>query len=230
MPEPERRKEKIGILLAGELTLVRDALRFLINSQRDMDVVAEASDAGRWFDRAQPGNPDVAVLDLSKSPLTSLMIARSVLRHYPGIKLVVLAGREEAEGFPETIRAKITAYVRKESTGEELLKTIRTAIGGDYFEAAVAPKAPRRHYPVVAGNGRNARRNLTTREETVLRLVALGHSNKEIATKLSLSPKTVEAHKFRIGKKLGKNGRVHMVRYALRRGWLAEEAFFSAPG
>src|SRR5262245_34918606 len=94
LPEPERRKEKIGILLAGELTLVRDALRFLINSQRDMEVVAEASDAGRWFERAQPVNPDVAVLDLFKSPLTSLMIARSVLRHYPGIKLVVLAGRE----------------------------------------------------------------------------------------------------------------------------------------
>jgi DNA-binding NarL/FixJ family response regulator len=231
LPEDARLKKKIRILLAGELTLVRDALRFLINSQRDMEVVAEVSDAGKAVERALPVNPDVAVLDLFLPPLSSLTIARALLRDYPGIKLVVLAGHEEKDGFTELVRAKVCGYLFKDSTGEELLQAIRKAAsGGVYFVSGVKTRAQHRQFAGVSGDGRNARRSLTTREETVLRLVALGHTNKEIAAKLSLSPKTVEAHKFRIGKKLGKKGRVTMVRYALRRGWLAEEAVFSAPG
>ena len=216
--------KKTHVLLADDHAIMREGLALLINSQQDMEVAAEATDGREACQRARDLKPDVAVLDLSMPVMNGLEAARALHRDCPQIRVLALTMHEDETYLRELVRAKAAGYVLKRSAGEKLLEAIRkVARGGVYFDSLPATDSVRPEPPARAARGKAAGRTLTPREGVVLRLIAWGYTNKEIAAKLSLSPKTVEAYKFRLRHKLGLHGRPDVVRYALDRGWLNED-------
>jgi len=200
---------------------MREGLMLRINSQRDMQVVAQAADGREACQRARTLKPDVVVLDLSMPEMSGLKAAEVLHRDCPEVKVLALTMHEDESYLRELVKAKAAGYVLKRSAGDELLRAIRkVASGGVYFDSALATRALCDELAKLTSPRKRAPGHLTDREESVLRLIAWGHTNKEIASKLSLSPKTIESYKGRFGRKLGLHGRTEMVRYALRRGWL----------
>jgi DNA-binding NarL/FixJ family response regulator len=211
----------IRVLLAEDLVTVRHGLKLLIDAQPDMKVVAEAGDGDATVERAQAMKPDVIVMDISM-PGTNGLVATRKLKHLnPRVAIVTLTRHSDDAYLQELLRAGVSAYVLKQSAPVELLQAIRAvAAGGQYLDSALTAR-------VTAGFlGREGKRltktgaTISERESEVLRLIASGHSNKEIAARLDLSVKTVEAHKANAMRKLGLTGRIDIVKYAVLQGWL----------
>lgn len=207
----------IRVLLVEDHQTVREGLRFIIDAQPDMTVVGEAASGGDAIEQARTLAPDVIVLDLTM-PGVSGVKAAPQLRQVPVPPAVVVLTRHDDEAFVQQLLASgVSAYVRKQSSSTELLRAIRIAsAGGQYLDPAL-PTAPSRDPRRRASTPR-----ITDREAEVLRLVAVGHGNKEIAAALDITVKTVEVHKANAMRKLGLQGRTDVVRYALLNGWLED--------
>ncbi|MGO8837710.1 MAG: response regulator [Limisphaerales bacterium] len=213
--------KKLRILLADDHKMVREGLRLLIDSQADMRVVGEAANGREVMLKARELKPDVVVMDLSMPELNGLQATERLKAESPEIKVVAITANEDESYLRQLCKVGAAGYVLKRSAGDELVKAIGTvAKGGVYFEAALASKALARQ--MTGGKSEAGAVDLSKREQEVLMMLAWGHSNKEIAGQLSLSVKTVETYKVRIGKKLGLRSRTEMVQYALRQGWLNE--------
>jgi two-component system, NarL family, response regulator NreC len=209
--------DKLRILLADDHEIVRDGLKMLINAQPDMEVVAEASEGGAAVERATQANPDVVVMDVSMPGMSSLSAILALRHHHPPLNVLALTRHREGGYLHQVLRAGATGYVLKQSRAVELLRAIRVvAGGGSYVDPAVTAEMIGAHYrdSVVSSTG-----GLTVREEQVLRLIALGYSNKEIAARLLISVKTVETHKMNGMQKLGMRGRVDLVQFAQLQRW-----------
>jgi len=208
----------IRVLLAEDHQTVRDGLRLLVNAQPDMQVIAEASDGRTAIDAAAALGPDVVVLDLSMPGVSGLAAARTLKTSGLKCAVVALTRHDDDAYVQELLEAGALAYVLKQSPSEELVRAIRMAAQGRrYLDPALPPP----------DESRDPRRRATTprateREVEVLRLVAVGHSNKDIAATLNISVKTVEVHKANAMRKLGLRGRTDVVRYAVMSGWLNE--------
>jgi DNA-binding NarL/FixJ family response regulator len=211
---------RITIVLAEDHETVRHALKLLLDGQSDMHVVAEASDGQIAIQRAAELQPDIVVMDVSMPRMNGLVAARALKTQHPDIAIVVLTRYSEDAYLQELLRAGVSGYVLKQSPSAELLNAIRAAAAGrQYLDPAVTA--------TVTGKlsvDLNSRRpgGVTDREGEVLRLIALGHSNKEIAAHLELSVKTVEVHKANAMRKLEFRGRIDIVRYAILQGWLTD--------
>jgi two-component system, NarL family, response regulator NreC len=205
----------IRVLLADDHETVRKGLKLLIEAQADMQVVGEAGDGVSAIERAATLAPDVIVLDVSMPRMNGLAAARALKQNSPSLAIVALTRYADAAYVKELTAAGAAGYVLKQSASDELLRAIRAAAGGtEYLDPAVrTPDAAAR----VKG-----RPHVTDREAEVLRLMALGHSNKEIAASLDISVKTVEVHKANAMRKLQLRGRIDIVKYAQLRGWLTE--------
>jgi DNA-binding NarL/FixJ family response regulator len=218
MSEPAVR---LRILLADDHVIVRHGLKLLIDSQPDMTVISEASDGETAVQRAVQLKPDVIVMDISMPGMNGLIATRKLKQLQPGAAIVTLTRHGDDAYLQELLRAGVSGYVLKQSAPTELLQAIRAAAGGgQYLDSALTAR-------VTAGFlGKQGKREtqpgvtVSERESEVLRLIASGHSNKEIASRLSLSVKTVEAHKANAMRKLGLTGRIDIVKYALLQGWL----------
>ena len=218
MPDPAIR---LRILLADDHVTVRHGLKLLIDGQADMKVVAEASDGEAAIRSALKLKPDVIVMDISMPGMTGLVATRKLKQLQPHVAIVTLTRHGDDAYLQELLRAGAAGYVLKQSAPTELLQAIRaTAAGGQYLDSTLTSR-------VTAGflgrEGRKVNRasvTLTEREAEVLRLIASGYSNKEIAARLGLSVKTIEAHKANAMRKLGLNGRIDIVKYAVLQGWL----------
>ena len=218
MSEPARR---IRVLLADDHVTVRHGLKLMIDGQPDMTVVCEASDGETAVRLALAEMPDVVVLDISMPGMNGLVATRTLKKRHPDIAIVTLTRHGDDAYLQELLRAGVSGYVLKQSAPTELLQAIRAAaVGGQYLDSALMPRVtagfigadPKRtHRPATA---------LTDREAEVLRLIAAGYSNKEIAGRLALSVKTVETHKANAMRKLNLNGRIDIVKYAVLQGWL----------
>ncbi len=215
--------KKLRILLADDHKVVRDGLKLLVDSQRDMRVVGEAGDGKEALRQAFDLKPDVVVMDLSMPNLNGLQATERLKAEQPKIKVVALTVHEDASYLLQLCKAGAVGYVLKRSAGDDLITAIRTvAAGGVHYDPSLASKA-------LMAQGREAPRKtglraseLSEREKEVLILLAWGYSNKEIAADLRLSIKTVETYRVRVGEKLGLHSRTEMVQYALRQGWLNE--------
>jgi two-component system response regulator NreC len=216
MHEPSLR-----ILLADDHVTVRHGLKLLIDSQPDMKVIAEASDGNSAVERAVALKPDVIVMDISMPGMNGLVATRTLKQLQPGAAIVTLTRHADDAYLQELLRAGVSAYVLKQSAPTELLQAIRAAAaGGQYLDSALTARVTA---AFVGKPGKRVSRTATAvseRESEVLRLIASGYSNKEIGARLSLSVKTVEAHKANAMRKLGLNGRIDIVKYAALKGWL----------
>src|SRR5262249_34576975 len=200
---------------------VRHGLKLLIDSQQDMEVVAEAGDGETAVQRALALKPDVIVMDVSMPVLTGLVATRKLKQLQPDAAIVTLTRHSADAYLQERLGAGVSGYVLKQSAPNELLQAIRVAAsGGQYLDSTLTARVTARF---VGRDGKRAGQpgaTLSERESDVLRLIATGYSNKEIAAKLELSVKTVEAHKANAMRKLELNGRIDIVKYAILQGWM----------
>ncbi len=211
---------KIHVLLADDHAIVREGLKSLINSQADMQVIGEAADGLCAVSLTSELNPDVVVVDVSMPGLNGAQVTTQLRANQPDRKVLVLTVHEDKGYLRLLLEAGAAGYVLKRAAAAELIQAIRAvAGGGTYLDPTLAGSVVddfvrpmiERELPAV---------ELSEREAEVVRLIALGYSNKEIAAQLKVSVKTVETYKTRSMEKLHIRSRVDIVRYAIRRGWL----------
>ena len=214
---------KLRIFLADDHAVVRAGLKTLVDAQSDMVVVGEASDGQSAIEQTRDCAADVVIMDISMPQLNGAVATAQLQQQCPNIKVLALSVHEDTGYLRKLLEAGASGYVLTRSAADTLIQAIRmVAAGGVYLDPAIAGK--------VVGSllGKSvvvrdpAAAELSERETDVVRLIAQGYSNKEIATLLNLSVKTVETYKTRAMEKIGLDSRVAIVRYALQRGWLQE--------
>jgi two-component system, NarL family, response regulator NreC len=200
--------QTITIVLADDHAVVRSGLRMLLEAEDGFQVVAEAGDVDATRRTVLGYKPGVLVLDLNMPGGSSLEAIPAISESSPGTAIVVLTMQEDPAFAREALRAGAKGYVLKKAAGTDFVQAVRTAAGGGTWlnpelgaRMAAAPSGPPS--------------DLTERELDVLRLIALGHTNSEIASQLYLSVRTVETHRAHIQQKLGMSSRAELVRYAL---------------
>jgi DNA-binding NarL/FixJ family response regulator len=214
------RATPLRILLADDHVTVRHGLKLLIEAQPDMKVISEASDGKTAMQDTVALKPDVVVMDISMPGMNGLAATRALKQKQPNVIIVTLTRHGDDAYVQELLRAGVAGYVLKQSAPNELIQAIRAAAGGgQYIDSTLTARMTAR----LLGRADKAAKpvgELTDREAGVLRLIASGYSNKEIANQLELSVKTVEAHKANAMRKLGLRGRIDIVKYAVLQGWL----------
>ncbi len=204
----------VTIVLADDHPVVRSGLRMLLEAEDDMEVVAEADDATAARRYVLGHKPSVLILDLNMPGESSLQMIPEIGEAAPETAIVVLTMQNDPAFAREALGAGARGYVLKQAAGEELVQAIRTAVeGGTYLNPELGARMAAE--PPQAGGPPG---DLTEREAEVLRLIALGHTNNEIADQLYLSVRTVETHRAHIQQKLGLSSRAELVRYALDNG------------
>ena len=213
--------KRLRILLVEDHETVRQGLKLLIDREPDLEVVEEASDGAQAIERGALGHLDLVVMDLSMPGISGMMATRKLKELRPDLPVVSLTRHADQTFLEELLRAGASAYVLKQSPHAELLRAIRAAAAGQqYVDPALTHHLAA---PFAAQDRKRTRRGvptLTDRETEVLRFVAQGHSNKEIAANLNLSNKTIEVHKANAMRKLSLSGRIELLQYALHVGWL----------
>jgi two-component system response regulator NreC len=201
------------IVLADDHAVVRSGLRFVLEAEDGLEVIAEAGTVEETLRKVRAIRPDVLVLDLNMGTESSLEKIPQLLAEAPQTAIVVLTMQNEPAFARQALQAGAAAYVLKEAADDELVEAVRTAAsGGTYLNPALGARLAAEP-PVPDGPPDD----LTEREVDVLRLIALGNTNQEIADQLYLSVRTVESHRAHIQRKLGRTTRAELVRYALDR-------------
>lgn len=217
------RDTRIRVMLADDHAAVREALAVLVNSQPDMQVIAQAGDGDEAIERAREVRPDIAVLDVSMPAMSGLEVTTVLRDALPSTRILMLTRHGEYHHVQELLRAGANGYVLKQSSSEELLQAIRmVASGRSYLDPLVAGEISQHYAAGVDHLPRPVREELSPREMEVLRLLARGYANREIAVELGISVKTVDAHRANGMSKLGMVSRIELVRFAIVQGWLRE--------
>ncbi len=215
---------KTRVLLADNHETVREGLKMIIDREPDMEIVGEASDGREAVDRAIRLEPNVVVMDISMPGLNGLKATRKLKALRPQIHVVALTRHREGGYLQELLQAGASGYVLKQSSSEELIRAIRAVGSGkSYLDPAVTTSIVSNYSGGQINLDAGSVAKLSTREQEVLRLIALGYSNKEIGAQLEISVKTVEAHKANSMRKIGLRSRIDIVNYALLQGWLTSE-------
>ena len=206
---------KLNVVLADDHAVVREGLKSLLDAEADMHVVGLAYNGAVAVALTAELKPSVLVLDVSMPGMNGSEVAERVRQTQPAVKMLALSAHEDRGYVQRMLAAGATGYVLKRSAAAELVRAIRVvAAGGTYIDPHVAA-AVFKMCPTDVPKG-----GLSEREEEVVRQIAWGYSNKEIAAKLHLSVKTIETYKARSLEKLGLYSRVNLVRYAIQQGWL----------
>jgi DNA-binding NarL/FixJ family response regulator len=215
--------KKLRILLADDHTVLRDGLKALVNVQADMEVVGEADNGRTAWQKAKELRPDVVVMDVSMPDLNGVQATEKLKIDCPEVRVLALTAYKDKGYLDQLLKVGASGYVLKLSAADELIKAIRMVSVGDvYLDAEMTDKVTDSYVRKQLLRGVTRQKDLSDREEEVLRLIAQGYSNKEIAAKLSISVKTVESHKTNLMEKLELRSRTEIVRYAVRQGWLQD--------
>jgi two-component system, NarL family, response regulator NreC len=210
---------RIRVFLIDDHGVLRQGLRLLVDAQTDMHVVGEA-ERGRGAAQAIAGDggADVVILDISMPDATGAQVARELRAALPEAKILALTRHAEKAYVQQMLQSGVNGYVLKQTAGDVLIGAIRIVAGGGmYLDPAVAGKMfDGGTYPMRG----TVSPDLTAREREVLTMVAYGHTNKEIASLLGITVKTVETHKTNAMQKLEIGTRADLVRFALAQGWL----------
>ncbi|MFC8229789.1 response regulator [Streptomyces sp. NPDC057287] len=219
MPHSPAGSRRTRILLADDHALVRRGVRLILDGEPDLQVVAEAGDGAEAIEMARAERPDLAVLDIAMPRLTGLQAARELSRVMPGLRILMLTMYDNEQYFFEALKAGASGFVLKSVADRDLVEACRAAMRDEPFLYPGAVTALIRNYlDRVRDGGDVPDRAITEREEEILKLVAEGHSSKEIAGMLVISVKTVERHRANLLQKLGLRDRLELTRYAIRAG------------
>jgi DNA-binding NarL/FixJ family response regulator len=200
------------ILLVDDHPLVRDGLRARLEAVPHFAVVAEAGSGVEALERAH--GVDLVLMDINMKGGSGIEATAQLLRRYPGIAVLMLSMHDKLEYVAQAMQAGARGYVLKDAPGKDIVLAIETVMaGGIYYSAAVARQLAR---PALQDN------QLTVREQQVLRHIASGQSNKQIARDLDLSVRTVETHRLNIKRKLGIEGQAELIRFAVQHGQYSE--------
>jgi len=211
-PEGAEETSETTIVLADDHTVMRNALRLLLDAEPDFEVVAEAGTAEDAVRYVRGHKPTVLILDLNMPGGSSLEAIPDIQEASPATEIVVLTMQNEPAFARRALQAGVRGYVLKEAADAELVQAVRSAAAGDtYLQPALGAR-------LAAGDNGRQGDELSNRERDVLRLIALGHTNAEVAEKLYISIRTVESHRAHIQQKLRLSTRAELVRYALERG------------
>ena len=215
-------ESQIRVLLADDHATLRDALTVVINNEPDMVVIATAADGDQAVKMTPEMRPDVVVLDVSMPNMNGTTAAAELRQCAPEAALVALTRHAETAFVRVALKAGVSAYVLKQSPSARLLEAIRVvASGGRYLDPAVEGQLQAEPGPHKR-RARGDAQTLSAREEQVLRRVAWGFSNKDIASQLDISVKTVEIHKANAMRRVGLENRTDIMRFALLQDWLRE--------
>ncbi|WP_309061087.1 response regulator transcription factor [Streptomyces sp.] len=213
------RPTTIRILLADDHALVRRGVRLILDREPDLEVVAEAGDGAEAIAMARTHEADLAVLDIAMPRLTGLQAARELASVRPGVRILMLTMHDNEQYLFQALKAGASGYVLKSVADRDLVAACRAAMRDEPFLYPGAVTALIRNYLDRVRDGAEAPEQLLTpREEEVLKLVAEGHSSKEIAELLFISVKTVQRHRENLLHKLGLRDRLDLTRYAIRAG------------
>ena len=213
--------KKLRVFVADDHAVLRDGLKALVNGQPDMEVVGEADNGRVTVERAKELMPEILLMDISMPDLNGVAAAELLRQECPTVKILVLTAYKDKGYLDRFLKVGASGYVLKLSAAEELIGAIRqVAAGGVYLDPQMADRITDGYVRSHFLKGEVRKKELTMREEEVLRLIAQGHSNKEISNSLKISVKTVESHKANLMQKLELRTRTEIVRYALRQGWL----------
>ena len=220
-PDPERQRASIRVLLVDDHPVLRSGLKALLAGEQDIEVVAEASDGHDAVQLAPRLRPDVVIMDVAMPGLGGAEATQQLLTRDAAVRVLALSAHEDASFARSLLDAGASGYALKRSACDELVHAVRiVAGGGTYVDPAIAG-------PLMASQARAAASPpagvaLSEREVEVIRLVAQGHTSKEMASNLGLSPRTLETYKARAMSKLGLRTRADLIRYAVRCGWLQD--------
>ena len=219
------RKPSIRVLIADDHAVLRAGLRLLLNNQPDMEAIGEASTARETLEKAADLRPDVILLDITMPDMSGLSILRSLLERAPQARILVLTMHADEDYLREALRLGAAGYVVKSAADQELLAAIRAVMRGDVY---IHPSMTRALLETLVSSDHAPSQDpwddLSEREQQVIRRVAQGYTNREIAEQLHLSVKTVETYRARAMEKLGLRTRAQLVQYAARRGLLSDTA------
>ena len=215
--------KKIKILLVDDHAVLRSGLKLLLNAQPDMEVVDEATDGLEAINKSVRLTPDIVLMDISMPGIGGLEATKQIKSKCPKTKILVLTMHDDESYLYEFLKHGASGYVVKKAADTELTSAIRAVNRGEIaLHPAVTKKLVNNYLNISSpSKKRNEQHDhLSEREQQVLKLIVLGHTNKEISDALFISIKTVETHRTRIMQKLNLNSRAQLVQYAIEKGIL----------
>jgi len=215
---------KIRILLVDDHTILRAGLKMMLNAQPDMDVIGEAQDGRQAIQESQRLRPDIVLMDITMPDMNGIEATRQIKKVSSDIKILILTMHENDEYVFQALRAGASGYILKEAADTELISALHVVQNGNFYLSPSAQSIMVGDYlqRVNAGEEKDSYNILTEREREILKLVAEGFTNNQIAGLLVISPKTVDTHRTHIMDKLNLHSRAELVKYAMRRGLLED--------
>jgi len=210
----------IKCIVVDDHTLFRDGVRRLLESEKDLEVVAEARDAVEALEKVRALRPDVVLMDIGMPGLSSFEAARLIDKECPGTRIIFLTMYEDEEYLLQGLEVGAAGYILKDAPAPKLIQAVREVHRGKkYISPQVLEKVVEDFRARPEGTRSRVARSstLTPREREVVKMIAEGYSVKEIASLLGLSVKTVEAHKFNLMRKLGIHNKAQLVTYAIQK-------------
>ncbi|UCH60177.1 MAG: response regulator transcription factor [Anaerolineales bacterium] len=210
--------EYLKVLIADDHTIVRSGIKLLLEAEADIDVVGEALDGNQALAMAEALHPDVVLMDIAMPGMDGLEATRQIKSNWPDIKVLVLTMHRSDEYFFEMLKAGASGYILKGAETSDLINAVRVVGKGEVFLYPTMAQKLVSDYLRHLENESGAGDSLSQRERQVLKLLAEGFSNKEIAEKLVISPSTVYTHYSNLLNKLGFTSRHELIQYARKRG------------
>lgn len=222
--EPSADPAPIRIVIVDDHAILRSGLRMMLNAQPDITVVGEASAGRQGISEAQRLLPDVILMDITMPDINGIEATRQIKQAHPDIRVLILTMHENDEYLFQALRAGANGYILKEAADTELINAIHIVQSGRFYLTPSAQTVMVGDYlqRVRSGEEHDSYSDLTEREREVLKLVAEGLTNNQIADRLFISPKTVDTHRTHVMDKLNLHNRSELVRYAMRRGLLED--------
>ena len=210
--------KKIRILLADDHTILRNGIQALLSDEEDMEVVAEAEDGRKAVSLACQFEPDIAVVDIAMPLLNGLETTRKIIKQSPQVKVLILSMHDNEEYIRQVLQAGAMGYILKDATAKELIQAIRLVCKGESVLSPAVTRLVIEDYLRWGGIRPIGNEDiLSPREREVLQLIAEGYTNKQIAGILTISIKTVQAHRMNLMQKLDLHDRGELIKYAIQK-------------